>query len=176
MSDLGKLYQRAILEHHQAPRHAGRLTQPTHSADGHNPLCGDRVSVTLAIAEGVLLDAACDAKGCAICRASGSMMVEAIIGRDVSEVRALLDRFLAAVAREPSAVADGPAVERSAIESTAPQGSVVERPALAPVPATAEELEWGELAGLLEARRFPNRRRCASLSWEILQRALIGRI
>jgi nitrogen fixation NifU-like protein len=168
VSDLGKLYQRAILEHHQAPRHAGRLAQPTHSADGHNPLCGDRVSVTLAIAEGRLLEVRCDVKGCAICRASGSMMTEAIIGRDVSEVQALSDRFLAAVAREPSAVADGPAVEGHVAEGAA------ERAALAPTQPSAEEREWGELAGLLEARRFPNRRRCASLSWEILQRALSG--
>lgn len=165
MSDLGKLYQRAILDHHQAPRHAGRLAQPTHSADGHNPLCGDRVSVTLAVAEGRLVEVRCEVKGCAICRASGSMMAEAIIGRDVGEVQALSDRFLAAVAREPSAVAGGP----SALEGVAVEGA-----ALGPAQPTVEELEWGELAGLLEARRFPNRRRCASLSWEILQRALSG--
>jgi nitrogen fixation protein NifU and related proteins len=165
VSDLGKLYQRAILDHHQAPRHAGRLVQPTHSADGHNPLCGDRVSVTLAVAGGRLLEVRCDVKGCAICRASGSMMAEAILGRDVSEVQALSDRFLAAVAREPIAAADGP-VEGPAIERAA------DGTALTPAQPTAEELEWGELAGLLEARRFPNRRRCASLSWEILQRAL----
>ena len=85
-----------------------------------------------------------------------------------SEVQALSDRFLAAVAREPSAVADGPAAEGPAIERAA------DGIALAPAQPTAEELEWGELAGLLEARRFPNRRRCASLSWEILQRALSG--
>jgi nitrogen fixation protein NifU and related proteins len=168
VSDLGKLYQRAILDHHQAPRHAGRLAQPTHSADGHNPLCGDRVSVTLAVAAGRLVEVRCDVKGCAICRASGSMMAEAILGRDVSEVQALSDRFLATVAREPSAAADGPAAEGPAIER------VAEGIALAPAQPTAEELEWGELAGLLEARRFPNRRRCASLSWEILQRALSG--
>jgi SUF system NifU family Fe-S assembly protein len=179
MSDLGKLYQRAILEHHQAPRHAGRLAQPTHSADGHNPLCGDRVSVTLAIGGGRLLDVRCDVKGCAICRASGSMMAEAIMGRDVKEVQALSVRFLAAVAREPSALAGTPGAEKTALGTTALGTTALgttarEEPALAPAQPTAEELEWGELAGLLEARRFPNRRRCASLSWEILQRALSG--
>ena len=47
MDDLTKLYQETILDHHRAPRNAGRLPQPTHQAEAHNPLCGDRVVVTL---------------------------------------------------------------------------------------------------------------------------------
>lgn len=175
MSDLGKLYQRAILEHHQAPRHAGRLPHPTHSAEGHNPLCGDRVFVSLAIAEARLQDAACEVKGCAICRASGSMMAGAIIGLEVNEVRTLVERFLAAVARAPNPATDGasPATPAPGTEGPA-AGATDASAASGPAPASAEEREWGELAALLEARRFPNRRRCASLSWEALQRALSG--
>lgn len=149
MSDLGRLYQESILMHHRAPRHAGRLDQPTHAADGNNPLCGDRVRVTLDVGEGRVLDVRCDVQGCAICRASGSMMAEAIIGRAVDEVSDLLDRFLA---------------ELSAAPSTGLHAEGASDPA-------TDSVRWGPLAALLEARRFPNRRRCASLAWEVLQRA-----
>jgi nitrogen fixation NifU-like protein len=144
VSDLGRLYQETILAHHRAPRFAGRLDHPTHTADGNNPLCGDRVGLTLEIADGQVRDVRCDVKGCAICRASGSLMAEAIVGRAVCEVQASSDEFLKALAAPP-----------------APEGAAAE-----------DDARWGPLAALLEARRFPNRRRCASLSWEVLQRVL----
>jgi nitrogen fixation NifU-like protein len=155
MSEIGKLYPDMLLDHHRAPRHAGRLATPTHAADGNNPLCGDRVTITLEIGQGRVLDIRCDVKGCAICRAAGSMMAEAVLGRELVEVNALLSRFLLAIGAEPSA---GPSAGASG-------------PGGAPAP---EEHGggWGPLTALLEARRFPNRRRCASLSWEVLERAL----
>ena len=148
MSDLGRLYQQSILEHDKAPRYAGRLASPTHGADVTNPLCGDRVSLTLQVAGERLEDVRCEVRGCAICRASGSMMAEAIVARDLSEVRGLCQRFLAALAAGAGA-------------SPAAAGS-------------GEPADWGPLAALLEARRFPNRRRCATLCWEALERALSG--
>jgi nitrogen fixation protein NifU and related proteins len=151
VSDLGRLYQETILAHHRAPRFAGRLEHPTHAADGNNPLCGDRVGVTLEVADGQVRDVRCDVKGCAICRASGSLMAEAIVGRRTSDVQALLEEFLKALASPPSTVGSGPA----------PSADLA-----------GDDARWGPLAALLEARRFPNRRRCAGLSWEVLQRAL----
>jgi nitrogen fixation NifU-like protein len=139
MSELGKLYPDILLEHHRAPRRSGRLEAPTHSAEGSNPLCGDRVGVTLAVGEGRLLDIRCEVKGCAICRAAGSMMAEAVVGLELPEVSDLLRRFVHALGEPPG--------------------------------EQREDL-WGPLSALLEARRFPNRRRCASLSWEVLERAL----
>ena len=159
MSELGKLYPDVLLDHHRAPRHSGRLTSPTHLADGHNPLCGDRVAVTLALGGGRVLDIRCEVKGCAICRAAGSMMAEAVVGRELGEVGALLRRFLSALA-QPAAASSAPGDAGGARETSA----------ATPDPTGASE--WGPLAALLEARRFPNRRRCASLSWEILERAL----
>jgi nitrogen fixation protein NifU and related proteins len=148
VSDLGKLYQEVILTHHRAPRHATALSEPTHSANGNNPLCGDRVSLTLRVGQGRLLEAGCEVKGCAICRAAGSMMADAILGLELTEVVSLSQRFLLALAETPPD-AEAPRVE----------------------PAERAD-DWGPLAALLEARRFPNRRRCASLSWEVLARAL----
>lgn len=152
MSEPGKLYPDALMDHHRAPRRSGRLATPTHAAEGHNPLCGDRVAVTLELGGGRVLDVRCEVRGCAICRAAGSMMAEAVVGRELGEVEALLRRFLTALA----APAEG---ERRAEEPSA---------------AESDEAgaDWGPLAALLEARRFPSRRRCASLSWEIFERAL----
>lgn len=141
MSELGKLYPDILLDHHRAPRRSGRLDAPTHSADGNNPLCGDRVAVTLAIGDGRLLDIRCEVKGCAICRAAGSMMAEAVVGLELSEVSDRLRRFLLVLGEPPG-------------------------------DRREEDAQWGPLAALLEARRFPNRRRCASLCWEVLERAL----
>ena len=147
MSDLGRLYQQSILEHDKAPRHSAPLVASTHAADVSNPLCGDRVSLTLQVDGEWLRGVGCQVRGCAICRASGSMMAEAIVGRDLGAVRGLCERFLAAVNAAPS-----------------PE----------PAEADAEVVAWGPLSVLLEARRFSNRRRCATLSWEALARALSG--
>ena len=167
MSELGKLYPDILLEHHRAPRRAGRLATPTHAADGNNPLCGDRVAVTLEIGQGRVLDIGCEVKGCAICRAAGSMMAEAVVGRDLAEVEAVLRRFLLAIGALPSpdTGAAGPGAAPPAEGDTRGDGAPENR-------AQDGEAEWGPLAALLEARRFPNRRRCASLSWEVLERAL----
>ena len=164
MSELGKLYPDILLDHHRAPRRAGRLATPTHAADGNNPLCGDRVAVTLEIGQGRVLDIRCEVKGCAICRAACSMMAEAVFGRDLGEVNALLRRFLLAIGAQPSAgpSAAGPGAALPATQEATDGG------------ARENGSEWGPLEALLEARRFPNRRRCASLSWEVLERALSG--
>jgi nitrogen fixation NifU-like protein len=168
MSDLGKLYPDVLLDHHRAPRRAARLATPTHSADGNNPLCGDRVAVSLEIGQGRVLDIGCEVKGCAICRAAGSMMAEAVVGRELAEVNALLRRFLLELIgaeRGPITGAAGPGAGPPAGDDARPDAAREDR-------AMDAEAEWGPLAALLEARRFPNRRRCASLSWEVLERAL----
>jgi len=267
VSDLAKLYQEQILEHHRAPRNAGRLPDPTHSAEAHNPLCGDRVRLTLRLgilpaAAGALaepaaarvaetatagavepaateaalaepaaarvaetatagaaetetagavepaateaaltepaaarvagtataravepaateaalaepaaarvaetatagdaetataapvqtatgplgvLEARCDTQGCALCRASGSMLTELIIGQGVLQVTAWLERFLALAGTPPGSHEGEDAVLVGAVQP------------------------------LLEVRKFPSRRRCVTLGWEALRAAL----
>lgn len=94
MSELAQLYQAAILEHHRHPRGAGRLADATHVAEGHNPLCGDRLTITARVDEGFVRAVCCDATACAICRASGSLLTEAVSGRSVGEVGLLIERLL----------------------------------------------------------------------------------
>jgi nitrogen fixation protein NifU and related proteins len=102
MSDLAQLYQATILDHHKHPRGAGRLPDATHAAEGHNPLCGDRLTITARIAGGCVQAVRCDATACAICRASGSLLTEAVSGRSVVEAGLLLERLLGALASDPA--------------------------------------------------------------------------
>ncbi len=92
---LRELYQEVILDHSRHPRHFGALDNATHRADGHNPLCGDRVTVMLALdGAGRVADIRFQGKGCAISQASASMMTEMLAGRTVAEAEKLMEGFL----------------------------------------------------------------------------------
>jgi nitrogen fixation NifU-like protein len=92
---LRELYQEVILDHSRHPRHFGVLDNATHKAEGHNPLCGDRVTVMLALDEqGRVADIKFQGKGCAISQASASMMTELLAGRTKEEAEKLMTGFL----------------------------------------------------------------------------------
>ena len=93
-SSLRELYQEVILDHSRHPRHFGALDHPTHKAEGHNPLCGDRVTVTLVLKDGRVADIKFQGKGCAISQASASMMSEMLAGRTLGEAQKLMGGFL----------------------------------------------------------------------------------
>lgn len=87
---LAGLYQELILAHYRRPRHRGTLAAPTHAATQKNPLCGDELTVQLAVAGDTLADAAFDARGCSIAQATASMVLDRAVGRPVAELRELL--------------------------------------------------------------------------------------
>jgi nitrogen fixation NifU-like protein len=93
MSDLRDLYQEVILDHNRRPRNFGPLPGATRRAEGHNPLCGDRVTVFLDLAEGRIRDVAFQGSGCAISTASASLMTDALKGLTVEEARGLFHGF-----------------------------------------------------------------------------------
>jgi nitrogen fixation NifU-like protein len=93
MSDLRDLYQEVILDHNKRPRNFRALAPATHHADGHNPLCGDKVTVYLDIHDGIIQDIAFQGSGCAISTASASLMTEALKGKPVAEVEHLFEEF-----------------------------------------------------------------------------------
>ena len=101
MSDLRELYQEVILDHNRRPRNFHVLEDASHTADGHNPLCGDRLRVYLKIEDGIVSDVSFEGGGCAISKASASMMTDAIKGRTVAEVDALFQRFHRMVTTPP---------------------------------------------------------------------------
>ncbi|PYE24220.1 nitrogen fixation NifU-like protein [Paraburkholderia silvatlantica] len=101
MSDLRDLYQETIFDHYRRPRNCHTVPGATHTAEGYNPLCGDRVTLYLRIDDGVVKDAGFEGAGCAIATASASLMTEALKGRTQAEVEALFERFHA-MATAPS--------------------------------------------------------------------------
>ena len=93
MSELTDLYQELILDHNRRPRNYGGLADATHSADGYNPLCGDKLKLFLRLEGDHIAAVAFEGSGCAISKASASLMTDAIKGRSVGEAGALFDRI-----------------------------------------------------------------------------------
>jgi nitrogen fixation NifU-like protein len=93
MSAINDLYQEVILDHNRRPRNFRVLEHANHSAEGYNPLCGDRLTLYLDVEEGLVRDIAFQGSGCAISKASASLMTDSVKGRPVAEVRDLFARF-----------------------------------------------------------------------------------
>ena len=93
MFDLRDLYQEVILDHNRRPRNFGQLEEPERSAEGYNPLCGDKLIVHLGLKGDVICEIAFTGSGCAISKASASLMTESVKGKTLAEVRTLSGRF-----------------------------------------------------------------------------------
>ena len=103
--DLKDLYRDVILDHNKRPRNFGTLEPTDARADGHNPLCGDKLTVSLRMNGERIEDIRFEGQGCAISTASASLMTEAVKGKDRAAVRTLFDRVHALLTREET-VAD----------------------------------------------------------------------
>jgi len=145
MMDLRELYQDIILDHGRHPRNFRTIEQPTHFAQGHNPLCGDRVTIYLSLDGDQITDAAFQGRGCAISTAAASLMTEVLKGKTVEEARTLFAQFHARV------TGDEPIVLPESL---------------------AEEAE--RLEPLTGVKAYPARVKCATLSWHALEAALKG--
>ena len=149
--DLRVLYQEVILDHAKHPRNAANVEHHTCKAQGNNPMCGDRVTVTAAVSgAGRLDDLGFDGKGCAISIASASMMTEALKGHAVAEARRLFD----AVHDLCTGKADA-----DSVKATLP---------------TELAASIDKLASLSGVRQFPVRVKCATLPWHALLSCLDG--
>jgi nitrogen fixation NifU-like protein len=93
MSELDDLYQTLILEHNRSPRNFREIANASAHREGRNPLCGDTFDVWVSIKDGIVADASFKGQGCAISKASASMMTTAIKGKSVAEARRLFERF-----------------------------------------------------------------------------------
>lgn len=145
MMDLRELYQDIILDHGRHPRNFRAIAEPTHTARGHNPLCGDRVTVYLSLDGERIADVSFEGRGCAISTAAASLMTEVLKGRTVAEAEALFRHFHARVTG----------------------GAETELPE-----ALAEDME--RLEPLTGVKAYPARVKCATLSWHALETALKG--
>ncbi|HEY7210198.1 MAG TPA: SUF system NifU family Fe-S cluster assembly protein [Bryobacteraceae bacterium] len=93
MSTLNDLYQETIVDHSKRPRNRGTLAHATHAAEGHNPLCGDRLSLQLEIENGRVQNVAFQGAGCAISTASASLMTDAVKGKTPEEAESMFQKF-----------------------------------------------------------------------------------
>jgi len=102
--NLRELYQEIILDHSRHPRHFGALADANHTAEGHNPLCGDRVKVYLQVdANDRIADVSFEGRGCAISVASASLMTDLLRGRSIADAEKLMGGFLHLVKGEDAA-------------------------------------------------------------------------
>ncbi len=101
MPELRELYQEVILDHTRSPRNFREMKDADRQAEGHNPLCGDRVTVYVKMDGDRIADASFLGQGCAISKASASMMTDAVRGKTTAEAEALIGRFHDVVTAEP---------------------------------------------------------------------------
>jgi nitrogen fixation NifU-like protein len=140
---LTNLYREVILDHYRNPRNRGALPEPDAHGEGHNPLCGDEITIDLKLDAGVIAEVGISGQGCSISQASASMMSEAIIGKTLKEIQAVSDTFNALMTTDDVVVdPDRP-------------GSVL-----------------GDLESLQGVREFPVRIKCAVLGWHTMLEAL----
>lgn len=150
MSELGELYQELILDHNARPRNFGALAGASHRAEGVNPLCGDHVTVYLRL-QGDIIDAVqFDGQGCAISKASASLMTQSLRGKTLAEAEALFGEFHDMVTADVDEL-DGADVE---------------------LPDDDKLAALGKLAALAGVRGFPMRVKCATLAWHTYSAAI----
>lgn len=100
MSELSELYQQVILDHNKKPRNFKKLEHANYRAEGYNPLCGDQLTVYLNVADDQVKEVAFEGSGCAISKASASMMTQAVKGKSREEAAKLFDEFHSMVTGE----------------------------------------------------------------------------
>ena len=93
MPGLSDLYQEILLEHNSKPRNFRKVDEPSRTAEGFNPLCGDQITLYLKLADGVIEDVGFQGTGCAISRASASMMTQSIKGKSLAEADEIFEAF-----------------------------------------------------------------------------------
>jgi len=106
MADLRELYQQTILEHNRNPRNFKKLDAANRTAEGNNPLCGDRITLYVRLEDGVIREIGFQGSGCAISQASASLMTAAVQGKTAGEAETMFHQFHDMVAGGPDAPAD----------------------------------------------------------------------
>jgi nitrogen fixation NifU-like protein len=150
MAGLEDLYREIILDHYRTPRNRGELeSPPAVESRGHNPLCGDEITLYLLVEgdgegdDAVVSDVKISGQGCSISQSSASMMTQAVIGHTVGEARAMIRKFRSMMGLE---VADAQPSD--------------------------DDIDLGDLEALQGVVKFPVRIKCAVLGWSTLADAL----
>ena len=146
MSDLRELYQQVIIDHSRSPRNFKELEGASHSAEGYNPLCGDQITVYLLVDGDVVKDVSFKGSGCAISKASASLMTAAVKGKTIKEAEEMFDRFRDMVTAAHDAEIDEDALGKLAVFSGVREF---------PVRVKCATLAWHTLHAALEGEGAP---------------------
>ncbi len=101
MEELRELYQHVILDHNKNPKNFHEMDSPTHTAEGYNPLCGDRLMMFLRVEDNIIKDISFMGSGCAISKASASVMTAMLKGKSISEAERLFKIFQEMITSDP---------------------------------------------------------------------------
>lgn len=93
MNDIFDLYQELIIDHSRSPKNFGALAEKSHHARGHNPLCGDIIDLDVLVVDNIIASIAFNGDGCAISKASASLMTESIKGKSIEDALTIFDGF-----------------------------------------------------------------------------------
>jgi len=145
-ADLGELYQEVILEHSKAPRNYRRPVGANREAEGYNPLCGDRCTVFLDVEGDAIKDIGFQGSGCAISRASASIMTQSVKGKSKEEARRLFEQFHRLVTGNESAIASAQEMGKLAVFAGVSKF---------PARVKCATLAWHTLQSALEGKREP---------------------
>ena len=115
MTELRELYQQIILDHNKTPRNFGKLDTANRAQEGYNPLCGDHLHVYLHIEAATISDIGFEGSGCAISKASASLMTAALKGKPVAEAVEMFDKFHEMVTAELNAPVDDQSLGKMAV-------------------------------------------------------------
>jgi nitrogen fixation NifU-like protein len=115
MSDLSELYQEVILDHNRRPRNFGAMADATHVAHGHNPLCGDKLTLYAKVDGDRIAAISFDGSGCAISKASASLMTDAVKGHTIAEATELFEHVHAMVTAPMDRPVDDPHLGKMAV-------------------------------------------------------------
>lgn len=143
--DLKELYRELILDHARRPRHFGQLPGATHTADGINPLCGDKLTLYVLVdADDRIADIRFEGTGCAISVASASLLTDTVVGMRTPEALTFFETFIEHLSGPEAAAGD----------------------------RTATTIDLGKLRALEGVKEFPSRVKCATLAWHALRSAI----
>ena len=146
MSKLAELYQEVVLDHNSKPRNFKRLPEANHEADGFNPLCGDKIMLYLSVEDGVIKDIGFQGTGCAISRASASMMTQRVKGKSPEEAARLFEEVHQMLTRDPAQ-----AVDEDELGDLAALAGVAEFPSR----VKCASLSWHTLKAALQSKEKP---------------------
>jgi len=144
MADLRELYQETILDHSKRPRNFHELPQADATAVGHNPLCGDRVTVYVRLQADTIADVAFIGQGCAISKASASLMTDAVKGKSKSQAHSLFESFHKMVTGRPGDPVDAGSLGKLAVLSGVSEF---------PVRVKCASLPWHTLEAALQEKK-----------------------